>query len=304
MLYTPFDTAWEIYLDATPRMPAFPPPITPRRASGVLEVVDRGGVDLVLFDAYGVLHVGGDALPEGLAAFKGLRERGVPLCVVTNDVTRGPDGVCQGLNARGYDIQPEEVVSGRSLLPAIMDARSAGTWGVLASHDEDVASRFADCVPMGRERAPTVDDLDRVEGFLFIDNNYWTDATPALLEATLSKRPRPMVLCNPDVACPYGDRISAEPGYYAHTLAARGLTEVTFLGKPFRGVYDLVGQRFPSVPRERMLMVGDSPHTDVLGGRGAGMQVMLVEYGFLRGQDSLARCKEAGLLPDFISATP
>lgn len=90
-----------------------------------------------------------------------------------------------------------------------------------------------------------------------------------------------MVVCNPDVACPYGDRISAEPGFYAHMLAARGLADVTFLGKPFRGVYDLVGQRFPNVARERMLMVGDSPHTDVLGARGAGMNVLLVECGFL-----------------------
>ncbi|EKV31531.1 hypothetical protein C882_3904 [Caenispirillum salinarum AK4] len=304
MLYTPFQTAWNIYLEAHPRMPAFPPPMTPERVSGLLEVVDRGGVDLVLFDSYGVLHVGGDALPEGLAAFKGLRERGVPLCVVTNDVTRGPDGVCQGLNAKGYDIEPEEVVSGRSLLPAIMDARPAGTWGVLATHDEDIAARFADCVPMGRERAPTASDLDAVDGFLFVDNNYWTETTAALLDASLTIKPRPMVVCNPDVACPYGERISAEPGFYAHTLAARGLTDVTFLGKPFRGVYDLVGQRFPAVRRERMLMVGDSPHTDVLGGRGAGMRVMLVEYGFLRGQDTLARCREAGLLPNFIAATP
>lgn len=191
MLYTPFDTAWNIYLGARPRMPAFPPPTEPERVAGLLEVVDRGGVDLVLFDAYGVLHVGGDALPEGLSAFKGLRERRIPLCVVTNDVTRGPDGVCKGLNARGYDLEPEEIVSGRSLLPAIMDARPGGIWGVLATHDEDIAARFTDCVPMGHERAPTLTDLNSVDGFLFVDTNYWTDVTPSLLEAALTERPRP-----------------------------------------------------------------------------------------------------------------
>lgn len=162
-----------------------------------------------------------------------------------------------------------------------MDARPGGIWGVLATHDEDIAARFTDCVPMGHERAPTLTDLNSVDGFLFVDTNYWTDVTPSLLEAALAERPRPMVVCNPDVACPYGDRISAEPGFYAHMLAARGLADVTFLGKPFRGVYDLVGQRFPNVARERMLMVGDSPHTDVLGARGAGMNVLLVECGFL-----------------------
>lgn len=121
MLYTPFDTAWNIYLGARPRMPAFPPPTEPERVAGLLEVVDRGGVDLVLFDAYGVLHVGGDALPEGLSAFKGLRERRIPLCVVTNDVTRGPDGVCKGLNARGYDLEP-----GGNRFRSIVAARDHG----------------------------------------------------------------------------------------------------------------------------------------------------------------------------------
>lgn len=299
MLSVSFEDAWAVYLDARPRMPAFPPPIAPTRVSGLLEVVEQGGVDLVVFDAYGVLHIGGDALPPALNAFRELRRRGVRLCVVTNDVTRGPDGVCQGLNARGYDLTPEEVISGRSLLPAVMDAQAAGTWGVMATHAEDIAGRFRDCVPLGAEACAA--EFSAVDGFLFVDNNYWTDAHPPLLEQALTGRPRPMVVCNPDVACPYLDFISAEPGLYAHAMAARGLTEVTFLGKPFKGVYDLVAQRFPDVPRERMLMVGDSPHTDVLGGRGAGMRVLLVESGFLRGRDSLALCREAGLLPHFIA---
>lgn len=299
MLSVSFEDAWAIYLAARPRMPGYPPPVTPERVSGLVDVVDRGGIDLVVFDAYGVLHVGAEALPPALAAFRTLRRRGVRLCVVTNDVTRGPDGVCQGLNARGFDLRPEEVISGRSLLPAVMDARPAGTWGVLATHADDIAGRFRDCVPLGEGAGAA--EYAAVDGFLFVDNNYWTDAHPPLLEQALTRRPRPMVVCNPDVACPYLDFISAEPGRYAHELAARGLTTVTFLGKPFRAVYDLVGQRFPDVPRDRMLMVGDSPHTDILGARGAGMRVLLVESGFLRGRDSLALCREAELLPDFIA---
>ncbi|GAA0588333.1 HAD-IIA family hydrolase [Caenispirillum bisanense] len=300
MLSVSFDDAWRVYLDARPRLPAFPPPVTPRRVSGLLEVV--ADFDLVVFDAYGVLHVGGDALPQGLAAFRALRQMGKRLCIVTNDVTRGPDGVCQGLNARGYDLTPEEVISGRSLLPAIMDARPPGAWGVIATHADDIAARFRDCRPLGQEA--TAAEYGGVDGFLFVDNNFWTDAHPVLLETALAARPRPMIVCNPDVACPYKGFISLEPGYPAHVMAARGLTEVTFLGKPFRAVYDLVAQRFPDVPRDRMLMVGDSPHTDVLGARGAGMKVLLVEYGFLQGQDSLARCAEAGLLPDYVAEAP
>lgn len=300
MLSIALDDAWRVYLDARPRLPSFPPPVEPRRVSGLLEVV--ADFDLVVFDAYGVLHVGGPALAEGLAAFRALREMGKPLCIVTNDVTHGPEDVCRGLNRRGYDLRPEEVISGRSLLPDIMEARTAGTWGVLATHAAEIAARFDDCVPLGLEA--TAADYGAVDGFLFVDNNFWADSHPEILERSLRARPRPMIVCNPDVACPYLDFISLEPGHPAHVLAARGLTEVVFLGKPFGPVYDLVGRRFPGLARDRMLMVGDSPHTDVLGARNAGMKVLLVECGFLKGQDSLARCREAGLLPDYVSATP
>lgn len=300
MLSVTFEDAWRVYLAARPRLPAFPPPVEPRRVGGLLDVVD--GFDLVVFDAYGVLHLGAEALPEGLAAFRALREMGKRLCVVTNDVTHGPEGVAQGLDARGYDVTPEEIISGRSLLPEVMAQRAPGPWGVVASHADDIAARFADCRPLGSEA--TAADYAAVDGFLFVDNNFWDDAHAALLAEALAARPRPMIVCNPDVACPYKGRISLEPGHPAHELAERGLTEVTFLGKPFRAVYDLVGQRFPDVARDRMLMVGDSPHTDVLGARGAGMKVLLVECGFLAGQDTLARCREAGLLPDYVAKTP
>jgi ribonucleotide monophosphatase NagD (HAD superfamily) len=51
-----------------------------------------------------------------------------------------------------------------------------------------------------------------------------------------------------------------------------------------------------------MLMVGDSPHTDILGARGVGMRCLLIEGGFLRQRDSAECFVQAGLWPDFVSA--
>lgn len=300
MLFFAFEEAWAVYLRAHPRLPPTPPPVTPRRVSGLLEVVEAGEVDLVVFDAYGVLHVGGEAFPESLAAFDALRRRGVPLCVLTNDVTREPARVAEGLRRRGYGFAPEEVVSGRSLLPDVLaETAGQGRLGLISSHPTEVLDRFPDLVPLGWEAAP----YDAVDGFVILDINDWDAARPPLLADAQARRPRPMVVCNPDVGCPYGDRVSLEPGYIAHRIAEDTGAPVAFLGKPFPEVYRRVLERFPDIRPDRMLMVGDSPHTDILGGRGVGMRCLLLEWGFLRGRDSLALCAEAGLWPDYVAAT-
>ena len=54
----------------------------------------------------------------------------------------------------------------------------------------------------------------------------------------------------------------------------------------------------------RIAMVGDSLHTDILGGAAAGMTTVLItDHGLFRGQDALPFCISCGLLPDWIVRT-
>lgn len=301
MLFLSFNDVWRTYLEAAPRLPPAPPPVTPRRVAGLAEALEAGGHQLVAFDAYGVLHVGDGPLPGALEAFAEVRRRGLALCVITNDVTHDPAEVTAGLNRRGFDLRADEVISGRSLLPDIVAAQQGGGqgWGVIASHPEAVTDR----IPALRAVAGDFSDLDSFDGLVFVDTNFWDDRHPALFDASLLRRPRPMVVCNPDVGCPFRGRISAEPGFFAHRIAARAGIDPVFLGKPFPAVYRRVLDRFPHIPPSAMLMVGDSPHTDVLGARGVGMGCLLVECGFLSGGYILNLCAESSLWPDYIAAT-
>jgi ribonucleotide monophosphatase NagD (HAD superfamily) len=51
-----------------------------------------------------------------------------------------------------------------------------------------------------------------------------------------------------------------------------------------------------------VLCVGDTLHTDILGGRSAGHRTLLVEDGFCAGVDGAALAAECGIWPDFIAA--
>ena len=63
-------------------------------------------------------------------------------------------------------------------------------------------------------------------------------------------------------------------------------------------VYDL--KRHPDVDRSRVLMVGDTVHTDVLGGLASGIKTLLVHQGgFLDGQDIEGVFARSGLRPHF-----
>jgi len=302
MLSQGFAAAWETYLRAGPRLPPVPPPVAPRRVSGLAEVLDRGEIDVVVLDAYGVLHEGGPALPGAAEAIDVARARGQSLCVLTNDVTHEPAGVAQGLAARGLDIRPDEVVSGRSLLPRALARVGGGAgWGVIAIHPGEIVARHPDLTVLDEPEGQSDGAWDAFEGFVLVDVFHWNPADLAAFRAVLARRPRPLIVPNPDVTCPYEGRLTIEPGAVALAAAEAHGIDVDFLGKPFPAIYGLVKERFPAVDPARVLMVGDSPHTDILGARGIGFRCLLVESGLLKGQDVMARFAESGLWPDFVA---
>ncbi|MGB0695920.1 MAG: HAD-IIA family hydrolase [Rhodospirillaceae bacterium] len=306
-----FQDAWAIYSRAQTAglLPAAPPPVRPRAVSGVLDAVVQGGIKGVVLDAYGVLHTGSGPFPFALEAVAALKAQGMPVLVVTNDVTHPPAQVAARLQAMGYAIGPEDVISGRSLLPEVLaDEQNRsdalpGSWAVLATDPDSVCGVLQGCVP-----APWSDPeaLDACAGFLFIDTNSWPERGPeeGVLRASLERRPRPIILCNPDVTCPYRGALSLEPGFVAFPWAMDipGV-RVIGLGKPYPGVYAMVAETFAArgVARDHILCVGDSPHTDVLGARSNGMKALLVQSGLLAGRAMESYCEASGLWSDFTS---
>ncbi|MCP5373024.1 MAG: HAD hydrolase-like protein [Hyphomicrobiales bacterium] len=293
MLPIDFDTAWRTYRAAEAYLPAKAPAVRPRRVSGLREVA--GDFDLIVLDAYGVLHDGGDGFPFAQAAVAELQAAGKAVCVLTNDASGDKAQVAARSAQRGYDFAADAIVAGTDLLPDHLD-RFDG-WGVVASWPLPYPQRLDALPRLDRDRAA----YDAVAGILFLDSDTWTTAAQRALTDSLCAAPRPVLVANPDVACPQGGGMTAEPGFYLHWAGAAAGVTPAFIGKPHGGVYDLVKARHPHVPPARMLAVGDTPHTDILGARAAGLRAMLVETGFTRGRDPLALAADSGIWPDFVA---
>jgi ribonucleotide monophosphatase NagD (HAD superfamily) len=173
-------------------------------------------------------------------------------------------------------------------------------WGVMSSQNSQVETLG---VPWRRleDEKPT---YDAASGFLLLSASEWSDTRQLLLRESLAKTPRPILVGNPDIIAPREDHLSLEPGYYAHELRRDLKLKVKLFGKPFANIYDLAFDRLSNVDPSRVAMVGDTLHTDVLGGAAYGFKTVLVtNHGLFAGCDYARYIEQTRIVPDFIIPT-
>jgi glycerol 3-phosphatase-2 len=294
-----FSDAWAGYRRWEHRMPAKPPPREAVRVSGLAEILDD--FDAVILDNFGVLSLGGPAIPQGAPALSRIRSAGKPVRILTNDGAKSIESMRAGHRGRGYAFDAEEIVPGYRLLGTVLGAHAVRRpWGVIGLDPLPEPALTAPMIPLTKGG---IDRIDAVGGAVLLDAGHWDEQDQARLTEALRREPRPVIVCNPDLTAPYPDALSVEPGWSAHRLADATGIEPVFLGKPFPDIYDLALSGLEHVPRERVLAVGDTPHTDILGAHAAGIKSLLVETGFTRGHDAAALMREAGITADFIAAS-
>lgn len=290
------DRAFDFYEAVRPRLPRARHPATPVCAPDLGPLTDR--YDVFVFDAFGVLNIGDTPIPGARKRIDGLRKRGKSVFVMTNAASLGKAATLEKFRKLGFDFSESEIVSSRSAtLSAVHGFSSMRNWGVITTNDDDAAD-FGKLTLLGDDP----DAYDAIEGFLFLSTANWSTARQAFLEASLKRRTRPLVIGNPDAVAPREHGLSLEPGYYGHLIAERAGTDVAFHGKPFPSIYDLLGERLPAqTPPSRIVMMGDTLHTDVLGAAARGWGSVLVSgHGLFRGLAVEPYIAASGIVPDWI----
>jgi len=293
--------AFAAYQSVRHRLPAVQRPAPCNSFADLSSIADQ--FDVFLLDAFGVLNIGETPItgvPERVAA---LQAAGKRVLVVTNAAGQPHATLRQKYTRLGYDIASEDIISSRLTTLKALEGEPERRWGVMANKnlgDEDFG--HLDFTFLGTD--PHL--YDTVEGFLLLGSVTWTEDQQVLLERSLTKAPRPVFVGNPDIVAPRESGFSVEPGSFAHRLADRSGVQPRFFGKPFRNIYDLVFARLgPGYDRDRIVMVGDSLHTDILGGQTAGVKTALISgFGFFANQNVTAPIEASGIQPDFILDRP
>ena len=225
----------------------------------------------LLLDIDGVLHVGDEPLPGAIEALRDLRERAAGLRLVTNTTSKSRRAIVERLQAMGFDVDLEEVLTPAAL--ALDYCREQGHEAVrlLVSDSlrEDLVDlkatspgEQADAVVLGDLGAgftrEVLDDafrtlMDGAELVALQHNRYWRDADDLVLDV----------------------------GAFAAALEYAAEVEPVVVGKPSARFFDsalgLVG-----VDAESALMVGDDVEADVGGALDAGIRAVLVRTGKFR----------------------
>ena len=248
-------------------------------------------IDAFVFDAFGVLNVGETPIEGAAERLEALRSEGCKIRILTNAASYDRAGAVQKFENLGMRVLPDEIVTSRD---ATIQHLSDGTWGCIAA-DADALS------DIGGDACRLTDDpheYDAVDGILFLSTANWNDDQQRILEQSLKTRPRPVLIANADLVAPRDDGFSLEPGYFGHALLDGGHRDVRFFGKPFPEVYSMVEATLSDIPRDRILMCGDTLHTDVLGAAARGwMTALITQDGLFAGADTSQYCERSGIHP-------
>ena len=265
--------------------------------------------DVVLSDVWGVVHNGVAAFADACDALTRFRAGGGTVILLTNAprqseiVTGFLDKLAVPRTA--YDA----VVSSGDVARAVLEARRHdAVFHIGPERDHSVFTelkiRFA---------PPASADFIVCSG-LFDDTTETPEDYRDLLDR-LRQRNLLMVCANPDLVVERGHELVYCAGAIADLYQSMG-GDVLYAGKPYRPIYEQALERVAAlrgaeVPLARVLAIGDSVRTDLLGASGFGVDCLFVTAGIhateLGGRETIDHGAladmfgEAGVLPKAVT---
>ena len=284
-------SVFQKYESLRPRLPDFKCPNATIEINSILEIASE--VDVFVFDAFGVLNIGENLIPGADLALKTLRDMDKQVRVLTNAASYDKCGIEKKFLDLGLYFAGEEIITSRD---AALENVTPGLWGVITAEADNLNDLKAEYIRL----ADTKPDFDKVDGFLFLSTSCWNSKKQLVLQDSISKNERPVIVANADLVAPRENGFTLEPGFYGHELMDLGSSKVQFFGKPYPAVYKLLTKSLSGTPGDKIAMFGDSLHTDILGAAALGWKTVLVtKDGLFSGFDTKSYCEESGIFPNW-----
>jgi glycerol-1-phosphatase len=244
--------------------------------------------DGLLIDLDGVVWVGREPVPGAVEALRALLDAGKRIVFVTNNPGRLPEAYAERLQGLGVAVGPEQIVTA-----GVVVARLAGD----AAGPDGSAFVLGD-IPLREMVAATgvqllegeeaeEADVVVVSGHRGFDYDELRTAKFAL------DRGARLFATSHDPTMPFpGGELPGTGAVLAAVEVASG-KQATIAGKPERHLFEIAKE---AVGEGRLAMVGDRISSDIDGGRGAGLETVLV----LSGTTSRTEAEAAAPGPDHV----
>ena len=268
--------------------------------------------DVILFDLWGVIVEGEETYPGVIDAVNEVMKKKE---VVFLSNAPSPDFVvAKNLGNWGLlHVTPENVLTSGDIARRIIEESKllSGKEIPLVYHlGADRNNNIL--IEIKHELTEDINKADIMLLSLYRDNHEDINEFNELLK-NAAQRPEMLILCsNPDTTIPKHGILRYCAGHFAGIIESFG-GEVIYTGKPKSIIYDEVLKRHSKTKLDRILMVGDTFETDILGANKAGIHSALVMTGnannfhkmHCKMEDKLAalhdRAKAIKAIPTFVT---
>ena len=262
--------------------------------------------DVVFFDAFGVLK-NSSGLIDGIdKTFDYLGANDIDFYVLTNDASRGPVDLAANYNRLGLgSINEHKIISSGMLAREYLRYKVKN--GIVAYLGTENSAHYIEELGLHTLSIAELDinDVDEISALVFLDDEGfdWNHDINKIVNL-LRKRNIPVVVANTDMSYPVdADEIAIAIGSIADMVEEiLGRTFIRF-GKPDAQMFNFAYEHISKnglIPKNKILMVGDTLYTDIIGGNKFGIDTVLVLTGNTLPENANNRIRSSGIIPDYI----
>ena len=260
----------------------------------------------VFLDSYGVIKNYNGLIDGVQETIDYIRSENIVLRILTNDASRSRTQQAESFyNAGLRGIQKEEIITSGMMAKHFLEQKIlAGKIAYLGTENsahyilqsglEHIAVRDID-----------LDDLDAIGAFVFLDDEGFDWNTDISKTVNLLRHKNiPVIVANSDKLYPVSKRhVSIATGGIAQLVESMLSKKFIHFGKPDSQMFMYAFEQLNktgSYNKKDILMVGDTLHTDILGGNKFGLKTTLVLSGNTEIENAEMQINSTGIIPDFI----
>lgn len=259
----------------------------------------------VLLDSYGVLKNYKGVIEGAKESIQYLRDKGVVMRVLTNDASRSQEQQSDGFKKIGLDFTPDEIITSGMMAKQFLEHKILS--GKIAYLGTDNSAEYILRAGLDHIAVRDIDltDVDDISAFVFLDDegfdwNMDINKTVNLLR----RKSIPIIVANSDKLYPVSKKdVAVATGGIAQLVESMLSKHFIHFGKPdsqmFMYAFDNLNKT-NEFNKNEILMVGDTLHTDILGGNKFGVKTLLVLTGNTRLENAESVINSSGIIPDYI----
>jgi len=262
----------------------------------------------IFFDAFGVLKNQSGLLPGIDKTFDFLKANGIDFYIITNDASRGPQELSASYQEKGLgQITKSKIISSGMLARNYLKLKvKSGTVAYLGTKE---SAHYIETLGLKTISIAdlNLDNADDISALVVLDDEGF-DWNHDLNKAVnlLRRRNIATIVANTDKYYPVeGKEVAIAAGGIANLLEDIVGKQIIRFGKPdaqmFIFAYEHSVKNGGTKDKNKILMVGDTLTTDILGGNKFGLDTVLVLTGNTLASQAEIRIQTKGIIPTYVS---